>query len=132
MKKAYVNGNVISVNEKGETFEAFAVEDGVIVKTGSSEEIKRYGDLGYEIRDLNGKTVVPGFNDSHLHLLNYAYSLTKIDCNGLGSIEEMIEEGRKYIKERQVPPGKWVQGRGWNQVFLKENRPPSRDDLDRI
>lgn len=132
MKKAYVNGNVISVNEKGEKFEAFAVENGVIVKTGTSDEIKKYGEMGYEIRDLEGKTVVPGFNDSHLHLLNYAYSLTKIDCNGLTSIDEIIKQSRKYIKDRQVKPGTWVQGRGWNQVFLKENRPPSRDDLDQI
>lgn len=132
MKTAYINGNVISENEKNEKFEAFAVEDGMIVKTGTSEEIKKYQDLGYEFKDLHGKTVIPGFNDSHLHLLNYAYSLTKIDCNGMTSIEEIVEKSRKYIEDGQIPAGKWVQGRGWNQVFLKENRPPSRDDLDRI
>ena len=44
----------------------------------------------------------------------------------------MIEAGRKYIRERQVPAGKWVQGRGWNQIFFAEKRNPTTADLDAI
>lgn len=82
--------------------------------------------------DLKGKTVIPGFNDSHVHLLNYGYSLTKIDCNGIKSIEEIIEKSKKYICENQIEPDKWVSGRGWNQTHFKEGRYPNRYDLDQI
>lgn len=135
MKRFFINGNIISMNEKRERFHAFAVEDGKIVKTGSNEEVladTKAEETEYTMEDLRGRTVLPGFNDSHLHLLNYAYSLTKINCNGLTSIDEMIKAGKNYIAERRIPPGVWVSGRGWNPVFLKENRPPNREDLDRI
>lgn len=132
MKRIYVNANVISMNSRDERFQAFAVDGNKIVKTGTDHALKAYAGPDDVIEDLGGKTVLPGFNDSHLHLLNYAYSLTKIDCSGLASIDEIVEAGKRYIAEHQIPEGTWVQGRGWNQVFLKENRSLTRDDLDRI
>ena len=139
MTTAYINGHVITVNQGFETAEAFLVEGDSFGMVGTTEEIlkeleKRKTENGEEIpvRDLGGKTVLPGFNDSHLHLLNYAYGLSKFQCSDASSIEDMIEKAKAYIKERKIPAGCWVSGRGWNQVFLSENRPPTRDDLDQI
>lgn len=118
--------------------EAFLVEDERFAAVGTTETILRLAApdtkeaKGCNIIDLKGRTVLPGFNDSHLHLLNYAYGLTKIDLNKLNSIQEFIRESRSFIEERRIPKGSWVLGRGWNQTFLKENRPPGRDDLDLI
>lgn len=134
-RTAYINGTIYTVNETFGMAEAFMVEEGSFAAVGTTEEIRRLiGESSepWQIRDLEGKTVLPGFNDSHIHLLNYAYSLTKIDLNNLSSIEEMIAAGRRFIEEKKIPEGEWVLGRGWNQVFLKAKRPPKREELDRI
>ena len=87
---------------------------------------------GDRVIDLQGKTVVPGFNESHIHLLNYGYSLTKVDCAAVAGIPEMIASARAFIREKAIPPGEWVLGRGWNQVGLRENREITDQDLDMI
>ena len=75
---------------------------------------------------------MPGFIESHVHLLNYAYSLTKIDCAPMKSLKELVEASREYIREKQIPLGTWVLGRGWNQTFFEEKRNPTIADLDAV
>lgn len=139
MKTAFIHGNVITVDPAFGRTEAFLVDGESFSTVGSTEEIlkevkmaEEKGEGPVSIVDLDGKTVLPGFNDSHLHLLNYAYGLSKYDCSRASSIEEMVDQCRAYIEEKKIPAGSWVSGRGWNQVFLKENRPPRKEDLDRI
>ena len=139
MKTAFIHGNVITVDPAFGRTEAFLVDGESFSTVGSTEEIlkevkmaEEKGEGPVSIVDLDGKTVLPGFNDSHLHLLNYAYGLSKYDCSRASSIEEMVAQCRAYIEEKKIPAGSWVSGRGWNQVFLKENRPPRKEDLDRI
>lgn len=139
MKTAFIHGNVITVDPAFGRTEAFLVDGESFSTVGSTEEIlkevkmaEEKGEGPVSIVDLEGKTVLPGFNDSHLHLLNYAYGLSKYDCSRVSSIEEMVDQCRAYIEEKKIPAGSWVSGRGWNQVFLKENRPPRKEDLDRI
>lgn len=132
MKKLFLNGNIITMDEKNKSVEAFGVDKDKFVFVGSNEEASSIIDEYEEVIDLEGKTVIPGFNDSHLHLLNYGYSLTKIDCNGEKSINAIIEKGKKYIKENKIEENKWVSGRGWNQTHFEENRIPNRYDLDKI
>lgn len=138
MKTVYINGNLYTVNQHFDKAEAFLIEDGEFKAVGTNAEIEVMTEKALRegekcvIRDLNGKTVLPGFNDSHLHLLNYAYSLTKVNLNDCRSMEEVINNSRLFIAKHHIPEGSWVLGRGWNQVFLKENRPPSREELDSI
>lgn len=128
--KLYVNGNFISEDEKNRRFTEMAVDGGKILKMGNGELISSLN--GAQIIDLKGRTVLPGFIEGHVHLLNYAYSLTKIDCSKADSISEIIQMGRQYIKERNIEKGEWVQGRGWNQIFFKEERNLTKEDLDAI
>lgn len=132
MKKLYINGNIITMNEKMTKAEAFVVENGRFSKVGSNEEILLYKDSKSEVIDLRGKTITPGFNDSHIHLLNYGYSTTKINLGGIDSIEEIIAYSKKYIEDNKIPLGKWVLGSGWNHYFFKEPRFLNRNDLDKI
>lgn len=129
--KLYQNGIILTMDAEGSRAEAMVVEGDHIVRVGGADELGKAFPEAERV-DLKGRTVMPGFIEGHVHLLNYAYSLTKIDCAPLKSIEEMIEAGRKYIKERQIPAGKWVQGRGWNQTFFQEKRNPTIADLDAI
>lgn len=133
MKTAYINGNVFTVDSKNPRCQAFLVEDGIFTKVGGNREILDFIEgTECEVVDLEGKMVVPGFNDSHIHLMNYAYSLSKVNLEGLNSIEEIIEAGKKYIAEKRIPEGKWVTGCGWNHYFFPEPRFLDRNDLDQI
>lgn len=132
MKTLFFNGNIITMDKNQPYVNSIVVEKDKFTFAGEYNDAVKLIDDNDEKIDLKGKTVIPGFNDSHVHLLNYGYSLTKIDCNGIKSIEEIIEKSKKYICENQIEPDKWVSGRGWNQTHFKEGRYPNRYDLDQI
>lgn len=131
MRRFFVNANVITVDDENPNANAFIVDGGKFFSVGIREDIEHLSE-GAEIIDLRGKTVLPGFNDSHIHLLNYAYSMTKIDLEKLDSIESIIESSREYIKKRNIANGEWILGRGWNNNFVREKRYMTHSDLDRI
>lgn len=74
--RIFKNGKIHSFDSENTIYEAIAVEDGKIVSTGNTEDVlKEFGEReNTEIIDLKGKTVVPGFNDSHVHFMNYGYT----------------------------------------------------------
>lgn len=132
MKTAFVNANVITIDAAKPRAEAFLVEDGKFQKVGGREEVLAVAGAEAEVVDLGGKTVVPGFNDSHLHLLNFAYSRTKIGLYGTNSIAEIQEKAAKWLEERKPAPGTWVSAAGWNHYSFKEGRMLNKGDLDQI
>ena len=95
--KLYQNGVILTMDAEGSRAGAMAVEGDRIVQVGEEEELRRAFPEA-EIADLGGKTVMPGFVESHVHLLNYAYSLTKIDCAPMKSLKELAEASREYIR----------------------------------
>ncbi|WP_346937565.1 amidohydrolase [Clostridium sp.] len=128
----YVNGNVISL-DKDNIYEAFAVRDGKFIAVGSNEYLlSLFSTYDYKITDLKGNTVVPGFNDAHMHLLNYGFQKTAVQLNNLSSIDEMICVVKSYIDKNNIPKDTYIISRGWNDNFFKEHRLPNRYDLDKI
>jgi predicted amidohydrolase YtcJ len=116
---------------------ASVVEDAVIVIEGST--IKAVGtgtDVtipeGAQIIDASGKTVVPGFIDSHVHFLGIGFRLGQLQLSDAESIKEIVGNLGEYIESHRVPEGKWVQGRGWDDQNLAERRYPNRYDLDAV
>lgn len=132
MKTIFFNGNIITMDKNQPYVDSIIVEEDKFIFAGKYDDAMKLIGQNDKMIDLKGKTVIPGFNDSHVHLLNYGYSLTKIDCNGIKSIEEVIEKSKKYIYENKIEADKWVCGRGWNQTHFKEGRYPNRYDLDKI
>jgi predicted amidohydrolase YtcJ len=108
--------------------EAVAVKGNRIVKVGTDEEISQLVDTETRVIRLNGKTLIPGFIDTHIHIAAFAKLLTWLDLNDVKSIKEL----QNHLKERarKTPSGRWIIGRGWNQTRLREKRLPSRSDLD--
>lgn len=116
--------------EKNNFCEAVLIENGVIKEIGTNEEIlKNNSD---NIIDLQEKTVLPGFNDSHLHIASVGDSISSCDLTSARSIDDIIEIGRKYIKENKGLTA--LYGRGWNQDYFVsgEKRLINRFDLDKI
>lgn len=131
MTTILVNGRIYL--ERDRFAEALLIEDGMITKVGTTAEIEGAAPAGCERIDAQGRTVVPGFNDSHLHLHGLGSSLNSVLLAGVSSMEELIERGRAFIRDHKVPAGAVVTGRGWNQDYFTDGvRLPTRFDLDKI
>ncbi|MBO0888396.1 amidohydrolase [Candidatus Bathyarchaeota archaeon] len=79
--------------------------------------------------NLHGSVVLPGFFDSHIHLLNYGMLLRTLNLSKTRSIQEIME---KIVEAGSSQSHKWILGRGWDDEKLREHRYPNRDDLDRV
>ena len=134
MDKIFINGKIATIDSKNSFAEAVAVENGKITKVGSNEEVLELKDDNTEVVDLEGKLLLPGFNDSHMHLLMYSYHIQNVNLVGTTSIGNIIERTKKFIKERNIASGKWILGIGWNQDYFTEGERvfPTRYDLDKI
>ena len=133
MRAVYHNGRVYT--GEAELSQAFAVEDGTVTAVGSDAEIlERYGDSGAERVDLKGQFVCPGFNDSHMHLLNFGQALNMAQlAQHTESLSGMLAYLRDFAAENPPRPGRWLLGRGWNQDYFTDvHRMPGRADLDAI
>ncbi len=84
--------------------------------------------------DLKGRFVCAGFNDSHMHLLNFGQSLVMAKLNEhTSSLKEMLEYVKAYMSTREIKEGTWIRGRGWNQDYFSDvDRMPNKNDLDGI
>ncbi len=133
MDTIFINGKIYTMDPERSIKEAIAIKDGKIEKVGSNEEVLSLKDNNTEIIDLKGKLVLPGFNDSHMHLVNTGYTLTMVSLHGVTSIAEIGKRILAYIEENKPEKGSWIRGAGWNQdYFQDEKRFPTRYDLDKI
>ena len=100
-----------------------------IIEVGQTSEV----DIPKDVKVLNaiGKTVIPGFIDSHTHfLLMGVRSLTTLDLSGTRSISEVVERVR--VKLTELPKGTWLNAHGFDESVWSEKRYPTKDDLDPI
>lgn len=111
--KVFINGTIYTVNEAMPKVQAVAVKDGMIMAIGSSEEINSFVGNGTEIIDLQGKTMTPGFIESHAHLMGIGYNKLDIDLMHVQTYEELIEKVAEAAGNAE--PGEWITGRGWHQ-----------------
>jgi predicted amidohydrolase YtcJ len=127
---ALTDGKVLTLNSTQPHAEAVAIKGDRIVHVGTNEEIQQWVGKNTQIISLKGKTVVPGFIDTHIHVADFGRLLRWIDLSETGSIKEMQESLRGHVAK--VPKGKWLLGRGWNQTRFAEKRLPTRFDLDSV
>lgn len=128
---SFINGNIITL-DGDKLCQAFYVENNVFKAIGTNEEILNLSKADENVVDLKGKTVVPGFNDAHMHFLNYAVQKNNVNLLNVPSIDELISVTKEYIKTRSIPNGQWILSRGWNHNLFSEKRLPTRYDLDKI
>jgi len=130
MKTIYYNGTVYT----GELpcTEAFIVEDGKFTFAGASADALEQYQPEDEKLDLNGAFVCAGFNDSHMHLLDYGQVLNnaRLDQH-THSLSDMISYLKEFVETHGSCRGSWVIGRGWNQDYFSDtDKMPTRWDLD--
>ena len=128
----FVNGNVITLDSHRPRAQAIAIRDGTIIGVGNNEEMLSVAEQNAKVIDLDGKTVLPGFADSHVHLIEYGLMLssTILDVREARSIDEIKEIIGKKVREKLRR--NWIVGHGWDTTLLAERRPPNRWDLDEV
>src|SRR3954466_656764 len=104
-----------------------AVRGGRIVYLGPDAGAERLRTPRTRVIDLRGRTVTPGLIDAHSHLAGLGQSLEEVDLTGAPTYGEVIRRVREAA--RSLPPGVWVQGRGWDQNRWPEKRFPTHQEL---
>ena len=132
MRKIYFNGNIITVNDKQPRVEAVLIENGRIIKTGLKEEIIKLKNEVTELVDLNGKTMLPGFIDSHSHIIAVAQTLMIANLSDANSKEEFISMLKEYVKNNPPKSGEWIIGFGYDNTRYENEEHPTKFDLDLV
>lgn len=134
MKTLYKNGNVHTMDEAAPKAEAFVVDSGKFIYVGTEAGAREYlnQDNLYDEVDLEGRLVLPGFNDSHMHFIHFAKSIRSVNLTGTKSILEIKERMEQGMKARNSGSSQWLEGEGWNHDYMDEKRFPNKFDLDDI
>jgi predicted amidohydrolase YtcJ len=118
------NGKIVTADDAFSIHQAVAVRDGRIVEVGGDDLVSRYE--AARTIDLEGRTVLPGFNDTHIHISGSPRR--EIDLRETASIAQLQEQVR--AKAAELGEGEWITGYGWAEDQFAEQRLPTRQDLD--
>jgi len=125
-----VNGKVVTVDSEGTVAEAVAVRDGRILRVGSNGEIKALAKSSAKVIDLEGRTLLPGFVDSHEHVIRRGLRMDWVNCRSppMETLRDIIDA--LAAKASEKPEGDWVVGTWFDETKLSDGRWPTRYDLD--
>lgn len=129
----FINAKVITVDAAHPSAQAFAIDNGRFTAVGTNTEILKLKTASTTVIDLKGETVTPGFNDAHLHPQaifdeNSPYYRVWLGSDRVKTIDELVAALKR--KAAITPPGKMINGYGYNDVTL--GRHPNRHDLDKV
>lgn len=122
------NGAVYTVDVVRSWAEAVAIRDGRIVYVGHNGGVDPWIGPATRSIDLQGKMLLPGFHDSHVHLVGGGIELSECDINGLTTLKQILDALRRYAEKH--PDKKWIRGGGW--PLTVEGGNPHKALLDKI
>lgn len=135
----YVGGDIITVNELQPTAEAIAVKGGRIIAVGYRDEVMKLKGKNTGVIDLKGQTMLPGFIDPHGHVFNTGVQAVSAnllprpdgEVNDIAALQAQLTAWATQNKNLVDKYG-WIIGFGYDDAQLKEQRHPTRDDLDKV
>ncbi len=125
-----LHGNIITMDEGRPRAQALAVKDGKILWVGTDEEVKQVIGPKTVVKNLKGRTVLPGFIESHNHTLMFGLDLQAINLTRAQSLAEILALVKEKAERQEE--GTWIKGVGYNQNELREKRHPTKHDLDKV
>ena len=131
----FINGNVLTMDSDNRIVEAIAVRRDRIEAVGSTQEIMAMAQEDSEVIDLRGRTLLPGFIDAHGHFPGSGLSVVAADLNSppIGTLTTMAEVlAALGAQAAKTPKGEWVSGFGYDDTLLREQRHPTRAELDAV
>lgn len=131
VKTIFINGQIYTMNPKEPIVQSIFTQNERIMDMGTNDEILlQWGRNGTTIIDLEGRSVVPGLIDSHLHISSVGINLQELNLTNVKTTDDLLESIRKWAVNRK--PGEWILGRGWDENIFPDKRIPSIEELDRV
>jgi predicted amidohydrolase YtcJ len=124
---AVVNAQIYTVDPQQQSATAIAVKGHKILAVG--DDVSQFIGPDTQKIDAHGKTIVPGFIDSHGHVLGLGQSLAQIDLRGVRSEQEAAQ---RVAAVRGKTPGEWIIGNAWDQNLWPSKSFPTKQSLDRV
>ncbi len=122
------NGKIWTGNPAQPLAEAVACREGRIVAVGSSADLRPFAGPKTEVIDLDGKLVVPGFNDAHVHFYDGGANLSSVQLRDARTQDEFRERIRRFAAT--LPSGRWILGGDWDHENWTPARLPTRQLID--
>lgn len=126
-------GTVLTLDGAGTRANALAASGGRIVAVGDDRAVSGLAGPGTTVVELNGRTAIPGFVESHNHPTFFGMALTApVDAGSPpnDAIGDIVERVRQAVRDRGA--GEWITGYRYDDTLLAENRHPTRGDLDPV
>lgn len=131
MGTLWYNGKIYTMENEGHRVEAVLTVDGQILAVGKKHDLmERYKSYIDEEIDLKNKTMLPGFQDSHMHLIGFGESLLRMDLSNIRSKGELLHAVK--MKKEELGDGEWIIGEGWNENLWEERVIPTKEELDEV
>ncbi len=124
------NGQIRTLDDARPLVSALAISGERVVAAGSEDELRALAGVGTALFNLNGRHVLPGMTDAHLHWNLLTQSLQSVALYNLPNRETALERVAARAQER--PPGTWIIGYGWAQDDWTDRRFPTAEDLDSV
>lgn len=125
-------GNIITMDCGKPVARAVAIKGGRFLKVGRDPEVQAFAGSRTKKIDLKGKTVTPGFIDSHQHLSQVGTDLLQMDCHAV-VCQSIAQIQRAVLRQtRRIRPGQWIQGVGYDDTKTTDKRILNRWDLDEV
>jgi predicted amidohydrolase YtcJ len=128
--KLLINGQICTGDDLCPRVSALAVASERILAVGDNASLRDLLAPGGEMVDLQGRCVLPGLADSHIHFTSHALGLRELDLSDAASLDEVL--ARVAERARETPEGAWVVGHGWDQERWPERRFPTAADLNAV
>lgn len=131
LKTIYINGNIYTMNPNEPMAQSIVTSNERIVEIGNDEDmLLQWGRNGTTIIDLEGRTVLPGLIDSHLHISSVGINSQELDLTGVNSRDKLLAAVR--VKAASIHPEEWILGRGWDENIFPDKRIPTIEELDYV
>jgi predicted amidohydrolase YtcJ len=131
----FYNADVVTVADSQPAAQALAVRGGLVLAVGSRDEVTAVAGSNVILRDLKGKTIVPGLIDAHGHLSMTSTSMgfANVQPPPAGPVRSIVDLQRALRQWQQDnPASEWILGWGYDDSLLAEGRHPTRKDLDQV
>ena len=131
----FYGGSILTMERDQREVEAIAISGGRILASGSFDAMQRHRGAKTKLTDLADRTLMPGFIDSHSHLVFTAIKMAVVamdppPAGEVQSIDDIIARFRAELRARPADSRRWLVGWGYDNAMLAENRHPTRHDLD--
>ena len=124
------SGRITTQDSSKPEVAAIAISDGRVAAIGTTDEIKSLGDASTQLIDLDNRRVIPGLNDSHLHVIRAGlFANLELRWDGTPTLAEALRQLKEQA--RRTPPPQWVRViGGWNEFQFAEGRMPTFKELN--